>query len=309
MTRSLSFFLALPLILSLGISHIAQAKDIRPTPYPDVLPVARSSTGAFDMIKPLIDANAFFKNGQYEDSYRNYSAVFLHDPDNIEVLFGLAESALYLGKGAIAEKAYIRLAKHELTPAQSSAQFSGLTLAEIASGTSENPEARLKQALKISPDNPKLWNALGQEYDAQARWVDAWNAYQKASAKGGSQAGLHNNLGMSLLAQKKYKGAASHFKHAARLAPDQNQFENNRRFALLMLGDYRAALENVRADYAANLLGDAGYIAMQREEFSLARALLEKAIEVSPRYNERAALNLEKLEARRNEFSNTESDT
>lgn len=300
MTRSLSFFLVIPLILSFGISLIAQAEDIRRTPYPDVLPVARSSTGAFDMIKPLIDANAFFKNGQYEDSYREYSTVFLHDPDNVDVLFGLAESALYLGKGSIAEKAFTRLAKYKLTPAQSSAQFSGLVLAEIASGISENPEARLRQALNISPDNPKLWNALGQELDAQARWSEAWDAYQQASAKGGSQAGFHNNLGMSFLAQKKYKGATSHFSFAVRLAPHQKQFENNRRFALLMTGDYRAALENVREDQAAILLADAGYIAMQREEFTLARALLEKAIEVSPRYNERAALNLEKLEMRRN---------
>lgn len=261
------------------------------------------------MIKPLIDANAFFKNGQYEDSYRNYSAVFLHDPDNVDVLFGLAQSALYLDKGPIAEKAFIRLASYQLTPAQSSAQFSGLVLAEIVSGTSENPEGRLKQALKIAPNTPKLWNALGQEYDTQTRWTEAWEAYQRASATGGSKAGLHNNLGMSLLAQKKYKGAVSHFNYAVKLAPRQKQFENNRRFALLMTGNYHAALEGVDEDQAAILLGDAGYIAMQREEFTLARALLEKAIEVSPRYNERAALNLEKLEARHNEFANTESDT
>lgn len=300
MPRAVSIFFALNLILLLGLSSSALAEDSPGLTPPEVLPVARSSTGAFEMIKPLIDANAFFENGQYEESYENYSAVFLHDPDNINVLFGLAESALYLGKGAIAEKAFIRLAKYKLSPAQSTAQFSGLTLAEIASGNSEQPEARLKEALKIAPENPKLWNALGQEYDAQARWSDAWDAYQRASTKGGSQAGLHNNLGMSFLAQKKYEGAASHFSHAARLAPQQMQFENNRRFALLMTGDYQAALKNVREDQAGSLLGDAGYIAMQREEFTLARALLEKAIEVSPRYNERAVLNLETLEMRRN---------
>ena len=300
MPRAASLIFALPLILSLGMCSSAQAKDTLSAPNPEVLPVARSSTGAFEMIKPLIDANAFFKNGQYEESYREYSTVFLHDPDNVDVLFGLAESALYLGKGSIAEKAFVRLAKYKLTSEQSSAQFSGLVLAEIASGTSENPEARLKLALKISPENAKLWNALGQEFDAQARWSEAWDAYQHASENGGSQAGFHNNLGMSFLAQKKYKGAASHFSHAARLAPHQKQFENNRRFALLMTGDYQAALENVREDQAAILLSDAGYIAMQREEFTLARALLEKAIEVSPRYNERAMLNLKKLEVRRN---------
>ncbi|MEP3890156.1 MAG: tetratricopeptide repeat protein [Hellea sp.] len=307
MHRATLFIIGLS--LTLGTASLALAKDVVNAPNLDVLPVTRSSTGAFEMIKPLIDANAFFEAGQYEQSYKNYSAVFLHDPDNVEVLFGLAQSALYLDKGNIAEKAFNRLANYQLTPAQSSVQFSGLVLAEIVSGTSKNPEGRLKQALKVTPNNPKLWNALGQEYDAQMRWAEAWDAYKRASAKGGSKAGFHNNLGMSLLAQKKYKGAVSHFNYAVKLAPLQKQFENNWRFALLMNGDYQAALENVGEDQAAILLGDAGYIAMQREDFTLARALLEKAIEVSPRYNERAALNLEKLEARHNEFSNTESDT
>lgn len=296
MRRPASFVIG----LMFALTSIAHAEETSETSPPEILPVARSSSGAFDMIKPLIDANAYFESGQYEESYKNYSAVFLHDPDNIDVLFGLAQSALNLGKGDIAEKAFTRLASYKLTPKQSADQYSGLVLAEIAAGTSKNPEARLKQALKILPDNYKLWNALGQEYDAQARWAEAWTAYQRAASEGFSPAGLHNNLGMSFLTQKKYKGAASHFKYAATLAPQKAQFENNYRFALLMSGDYKTALENIGEDQAATLLGDAGYIAMQREEFTLARALLEKAIEVSPRYNQRAALNLESLEARQN---------
>lgn len=296
MRRTAPLFIA----LIMGLGSMAQAEDVSETTYPDILPVARASSGAFDMLKPLIDANAYFKNGQYEESYKNYSAVFLHDPDNIDVLFGLADSALHLGKGDIAEKAFTRLASYKLTSKQSAAQFSGLVLAEIAAGRSENPEARLKQALKIAPNNHALWNALGQDYDKQARWDEAWTAYQRAASEGFSQAGLHNNLGMSFLMQKKYKGAASHFKYAAKLAPQKEQFENNYRFALLMTGDYQTALENIWEDQAATLLSDAGYIAMQREEFTLARVLLEKAIEVSPLYNQRAALNLKKLETRLN---------
>jgi len=67
------------------------------------------------------------------------------------------------------------------------------------------------------------------------------------------------------MAQRKYKGAISNFDYAVRLAPENLQFQNNYRFALLMAGDYRAAIENVSDDHAATLLGDAGYIAMQRE--------------------------------------------
>jgi len=159
---------------------------------------------------------------------------------------------------------------------------------------------QLKQALNIAPENFKLWNALGQEYDAQQRWQESWTSYQKAEQLGFSKAGLHNNLGMSFLTQKKYHGALSHFKYAVRLNPEHSQLQNNYRFALLMVGDYHAVLENVSDEEAGTLLGDAGYIAMQREDYTLARVLLEKAIEVSPVYNQRAALNLEQLELRQN---------
>jgi len=288
------------IIAALGLGSFAQAENLTKTAPPEVLPVERASSGAFDALYPLIQARLQFENGQFEESYKNYSAVFLHDPNNTDVLFGLAESALASGKGSIASKTYARLAKYKLNTEQSIAQFSGLVLSEIAAGTSENPEARLKQALKTSPNDFRLWNALGKEYDTQRRWSESWRAYQRAAKDGFSQAGLHNNLGMSFLAQKKYQGATSHFKYAAKLAPKNAQFDNNYRFALLMTGNYHAALEDIDETQATNILNDAGYIAIQREEYSLARALLEKAIEISPVYNQRAALNLEKLEARQN---------
>ena len=293
--------LRLTLIVALlSLSPLAYSSEVTESLTPDILPVARSSSGAFEALVPLLTARTQFANGEFADSYKNYSTVFLHDPDNIEVLFGLADSALAIGKGEIAAKAYTRLARFDLTSEQSIAQFTGLVLAEISEGILENPEARLKQALNISPENYQLWNALGQIYDKQERWQGSWTAYQKAAENGFSQAGLHNNLGMSLLAQKKYQGAISHFKYALRLTPESKQFQNNYRFALLMAGDYRAALENVSDDAAGTLLGDAGYIAMQREDYTLARVLLEKAIEVSPLYNQRAARNLEQLELRHN---------
>lgn len=287
--------------LFLSAAPIVQAKDIAPDiSQTEFLPVARSSSGAFDLLKPLINARAQFKAGQFEESYKNYSTVFLHDPDNIDVVFGLAESALALGKNEIARKAFIRLENYTLTAKQSKNRMSGLVLSEVNAGISDNPETQLKQVITAIPSDYRLWNALGQEYDKQERWNDAWKAYQQAAKVGFSQAGLHNNLGMSLLAQKKYKGAVSHFKYAAKLSPEKRQFKNNHRFALLMSGNYTEALQNVSEGQAATLLGDAGYIAMQREEFTLAHTLLEKAIEVSPHYNQRAARNLEALEARQN---------
>lgn len=279
---------------------MAHGMEIPDSQTSGVLPVTRSSSGVFEALGPLIRARTEFENGDFSESYKDYLTVVLHDPDNIEALFGLAESALATGNGEVAEKAYMRLAKLNLNSEQAIAQFKGLVLAEISEGTSENPEKRLKAALKLAPQSFRLWNALGQEYDAQKRWSESWAAYRKATNFGFSESGYHNNLGMSLIAQKKYSGAISHFKYALAMEPDSSQFHNNYRFALLLAGQYQAALENVSEAQAATLLSDAGYIAMQRREFSLARMLLEKAIEVSPVYNERAAHSLEQLELRQN---------
>ncbi|WP_026941116.1 tetratricopeptide repeat protein [Hellea balneolensis] len=288
-----SLFLILVFVASLSCSAFAEeATDV---PTPEISPIERSSNSVFDLLAPLIEARNFYENGQFEESYQSYSAVFLHDPDNIDVLFGLARSALKIGKNDIAVKAFIRLSKYDLKPGQALEQFAGLVLAETAAGTLENPEARLKQAIKITPNDHRLWNALGQFYDSQNRWDESKTAYGEAHLAGFSLAGLNNNIGMSYLAQKKYKIAEAYF-HRARIAnPNQVQFENNHRFSLLMQGKYNRALKNLASAQAGLILSDAGFIALQREEYLLARILLEKSIEVSPRYNEQAVRNLEIL--------------
>lgn len=288
------------IILSASLYGGTAAEEIAESYASEVMPVARSSNSAFDLLSPLIEARIAFENGHFDESFKNYSAVFLHDPDNIDVLFGLAKSALAIGKNEIAIKAYSRLSQYDLKAAHAVEQFSGLVLAEIAAGKSEAPEIRLKQALELAPTDFRLWNALGQFYDTQSRWNESQQAYIQAASNGFSAAGLNNNLGMSALAQENYKMAENYFEKARDLNPHQMQFENNHRFSLLMQGHYKRALEKLDDAQAGLILGDAGFIALQREEYVLARMLLEKSIDISPRYNEQAVSNLEMLEARHN---------
>ena len=285
------------LTLIIGLPSLASAAEIAPA---NVMPVARASSGVFDALKPLLDAREQESLGDFQNSFTNYGTVLLHDADNIEALFGLANSALKLGKGEMATKAYSRLSRLNLTAAQKTEQFTGQTLADVMTGALTDPEAGLKTALKTAPNDHRLWNALGQHYDSQKKWTQSWDAYQRAEKAGFSTAGLHNNLGMSFLAQKKYRGAISHFKYAVNLASKNTQYKNNYRFALLVNGDYRAALEGVSDNDAGMFLGDAGLIAMQREDYVLARILLKKAIEISPSYNAGASKTLDALKARQN---------
>lgn len=297
------------IILSASLCGAAAAEDVTENHASEVMPVARSSNSAFDLLSPIIEARVAFENGRFDESFKNYSAVFLHDPDNIDVLFGLAKSALAIGKNEIAIKAYSRLSQHDLKAAQAVEQFSGLVLAEVAAGKSEAPESRLKQALELTPNDFRLWNALGQFYDTQSRWNESQQAYKQAESHGFSAAGLNNNLGISALAQGNYEIAEHYFEKARDLNPQQTQFENNYRFSLLMQGHYKRALEKLDDSQAGLILGDAGFIAMQREEYVLARLLLEKSIDISPRYNEQAVRNLEKLETRDNQIRHAERHT
>ncbi len=297
------------IILSASLCGAAAAEGVTESHASEVMPVARSSNSAFDLLSPIIEARVAFENGRFDESFKNYSAVFLHDPDNIDVLFGLAKSALAIGKNEIAIKAYSRLSQYDLKAAQAVEQFSGLVLAEVAAGKSEAPESRLKQALELTPNDFRLWNALGQFYDTQSRWNESQQAYKQAASHGFSAAGLNNNLGMSALAQGNYEIAEHYFEKARDLNPQQTQFENNYRFSLLMQGHYKRALEKLDDSQAGLILGDAGFIAMQREEYVLARLLLEKSIDISPRYNEQAVRNLEKLEARHNQIRHAKRHT
>lgn len=290
-------------IMSLGLasclwtSDTAAAKDaaINNLSEIEVRPIQRSTTDVFSILTRLISADKNFAAGIYHKSYADYAAVILHDPAHKAALLGLGNSALAIGKNDDALIAFKTLGKMDLSPENNRAQFIGLALAEVQSGLIEDPEQRLKTALEIAPDDPRLYNGLARIYEHEARWSESWSAYQKAYEAGDSEANFHNNLGLSLLRQQKYKGAASHFDYAKKLKPKQAQYNRHHRFALLLDGQYTQALQDIPEDKAGEFLGEAGRVALSREDYPIARRLLEKAIDISPRYNQRAAQDLEKL--------------
>ena len=284
-------------LLSFWSSEMALAKDVQPTALTslEVRPVQRTTTDAFEVLSQLIRADKNYDAKNYAQSYTDYLAVTLFDPQNTKALLGLGNTALELEKYDIAFKVFNHLEKLTLSAKEHKAYAIGLTLTQVQSGTLKNPETPLKEALELAPSDPRIWNALADSYEDQARWTDSWKAYQKAHDVGFSEAGFHNNLGQSLMRQKKYKAAISHFAYASKSAPHIIKYDNNRRFALLMLGDYLEALSNLDEIQASGILTEAGILAKQRQERTLAKSLLEKALEISPRYNQRAANTLQTI--------------
>ena len=294
MCRIISLTLAL---LSICTSGIALAKDVKPTALTslEVRSVQRTTTDVFEVLSRLIRAEKNYDAKNYTQSYADYLSVTLFDPQNTKALLGLGNTALELEKYDIAFKVFKYLEKLPLSAKERQAYTIGLTLTHVQSGTLKNPEIPLKTVLEIAPSDPRIWNALADSYEVQARWTDSWKAYKKAHKVGFSEAGFHNNLGQSLIRQKKYKAAISHFAYASKCAPHIIEYDNNRRFALLMLGEYLKALSNLDEMQASGILTEAGILAKQRQELTLAKSLLEKALEISPRYNQRAANTLQTI--------------
>ncbi len=242
-------------------------------------------------------------------SYEAYKVLLLRmDADNTgrsQALLGLADSALALtwrdDKYAVqARKIYQKISTDTaLTQPQKHQVESGLLLLDLKDYTQEAAKRHLEQTLQDSPDDPRLWNALGRLHDQNNDWLGALDAYVKAltAAKKNSQstASVHNNMGMSLLMQGRKKEALVKFKQAVKARPDMAVYVNNLRLAQTLSGQTTIALKGLSDTKIAQVYNDAGVIAQAQGNHKKATALYEKAIEKSPLYFKLAEENLAAL--------------
>jgi len=171
---------------------------------------------------------------------------------------------------------------------------------------------RLKSALDAAPTDERLWSALGKSYDQNKDWIAAQEAYAQALEHGQDWPNAINNMGMSLLMQGRYEKALDKFAQAAQIAPSKALYDNNRRLTLVLMRQYDRALDDLETDdletddletddmaesRAAQLLNDAGYVAMMQGDRDRAKTLFEYAIARSATYHAKAYANLAALRA------------
>jgi len=116
---------------------------------------------------------------------------------------------------------------------------------------------------------------------------DALDYYRYALKRGGDQAKLENDIGVTLLGLQRYPEALSAFQHALKLKPKDAQFWNNLGAAEYVSGRFRSALEHyqraVRLDrksavYRANL----GTAYFELKDYERARDQFQHAIKLDP---------------------------
>ena len=103
-----------------------------------------------------------------------------------------------------------------------------------------------QSVLKISPDNARAHDNLGNAFQLQGRLDEAVAHYNKALQADANSAAIHNNLGSVLLQQEDLDKAVSYFGEALRLNPNYADAHNNMGIALSLKGKYDEAVSHYR---------------------------------------------------------------
>jgi Flp pilus assembly protein TadD len=82
-------------------------------------------------------------------------------------------------------------------------------------GRFEQAELEYRAALKLSPNDPKVWNDAGYSYYLQGRWADSERALKSAAKLDPNNSRIMTNLGLTLAASGKPDAALAEFTRAA----------------------------------------------------------------------------------------------
>jgi len=162
----------------------------------------------------LEQAYAAYLSNDLAGARTGYQSVLARDPDNRDVLLGLAGIATRERRLDDAESLYLRIL--QLDPTDAYAQ-SGL----IAIRSQADPlasESRLKTLIASQPDAAYLHSALGNLYARLARWNEAQQEYFRAFSLDAANADYCYNLAVSLDQMRETQLARSHYERALTLS-------------------------------------------------------------------------------------------
>lgn len=161
----------------------------------------------------VVAAYDLLQAGRYEQARQAYEKLRMAQPNNPDVLLGLAVIAQNQNRNEDAAQLYLRVL--ELDPRNSYAQAGLVGL--IGRADPAAAEARLKQLIAQQPA-AYLDFALGNLYAAQGRWNEAQSAYFDAQRREPDSADYAFNLAVSLEHINQPRSAAEYYQRALRLA-------------------------------------------------------------------------------------------
>jgi len=146
----------------------------------------------------------------------------------------------------------------------------------------------LDHAVQLAPQDHRTHNSLGTAYLINLRLDDAASEFQRALDLDSGDEYANLNLGNLARAAGAYDRASDFYRRHLRLKPDDPEARGGLALAMLALGqDEDAQAEIKRAQALANdyrFLTQLAYFYTTRKKAAQARALIEQALKIEPRY-------------------------
>jgi Tfp pilus assembly protein PilF len=212
------------------------------------------------------------------------------DPSLFRIHYKMGEMFLKKGLMQDAIQHFQEVLKHDDHDALT---FEGLGEAYFRMGKEEEAEASFRKAIALQPDRWQTRNFLGMLLDRQKRHQDAIAEYEQGLRLRPDDATLLNNVGLAYYLLGRYEDAVRSFQRALLTGSGQPKIHNNLGLALAKLHRYHDALESFRrASSEEEAYNNLGVFYLSSDKAGNAIACFKKAIELSPRYYDKANDNL-----------------
>jgi Tfp pilus assembly protein PilF len=223
----------------------------------------------------------------------HFATAIDKDPKMVDAYIGLGRTNMLKGNYSDAQIFFTKA--RELKP-DSVPAIVGEAQSLRAEGKLNAAIIKINEAMVVEPENINVIRELAVTYDLMGQENLSGPLYLEIVERNPDQAASHNNLGLNLMVRGKYPKAILSFSQALELDRKDSRIKNNLASAYLLNGDRSNALQLFKATVGeAAAYNNIGYLLMTQGYFDEAEQALNKAIQLNPRYYERAQENLKKL--------------
>jgi protein O-GlcNAc transferase len=243
--------------------------------------------------------DAYFKKGNAASAEARYQFALEQQSDDTDAVLGLAQVSQFKGD---AERASLYLARARKMVATSPDTLYRFALVALSARLYEEANGALLSAIKLNPNDPAYFLALGATWLEKPDLVEAEQAFRRALQLQPDSAKAQMYLGYTLLEQKKYpearewlekslqrdKNIPETYYYLGQIAQEQNA--DGRAIEL-----FRKAIEMVPSYSFAHAALGASYLKLKN--YPLAQQELELSVKLNPN-DAKAHYNLAVLFAR-----------
>jgi len=194
--------------------------------------------------------NAFLQANRIDDAIAEYKQALLLNPDLPEVHIKVAEAYARKGQKTLASEEFAKAVRVASSSPDENHFLIGS--AHLEAGRFDEAIGELKEALKINPDDPRVYNNLGLAYRKKGMTNEAFSNYRKAMSLDPSFPDPRINLAEIYLQKGTINEAIVELQQALRLAPDRAEVHNNLGVIFLRKKDLDEAISSFKKSLAIN---------------------------------------------------------